>query len=173
MAEEWRPVVGYEGLYEVSDTGHVRRDGRILKPCLIAGYPTLSLFRAGVGRSKSVHRLVLEAFVGTAPEGTEANHKDGVRDNACLSNLEWVTHSENMKHSYAVLKRRTNFVPGSEHPLAKVTEDQVMEILRLGRLGYTQRELGRQFGLHWTSIGHILNGTKWTWLTNPAKEGAQ
>ena len=110
MAEEWRPVVGYEGLYEVSDAGRVRSlsrevrtgrgtrmvDGRILSPARgVGGYPVVSLSNGGA-RVRPVHRLVLEAFVGPRPAGTECCHGDGDPENNRLSNLRWDTHESNM-----------------------------------------------------------------------------
>ncbi len=105
--ERWRPVVGYEGAYEVSDLGRVRSldrvtdrgrkwRGRMMSPCPLQNdYVIVTLWREGKQRSPLVHRLVLAAFVGPAPDGHEALHRDGNRANNQLSNLAWGTHSEN------------------------------------------------------------------------------
>jgi hypothetical protein len=107
MPETWKPIPGYEGAYEVSDLGRVRSlarvtdrgrrwQGRLLTPCpLQNGYLIVTLWRDGRQRSPLVHRLVLLAFVGEGPEGTEVRHADGSRTNNALSNLSWGTHSEN------------------------------------------------------------------------------
>lgn len=114
MSETWRAVPGYEGLYEVSDHGRVRsvarkveqRNGRLLTVQSRAisqhdGGPRngchrrTRLFRDGQGRTVWVHRLVLEAFVGPAPEGTECCHNDGNPANNRLINLRWDTRQEN------------------------------------------------------------------------------
>ena len=109
--EQWRPVVGYEGAYEVSDHGRVRsltftqthkngtkriHQGRILTPDLGRRYPRVNLYRGGIARSGFIHCLVLEAFVGPRPEGAEACHADDDKTNAKLSNLRWDTRSENI-----------------------------------------------------------------------------
>ena len=120
--EEWKPVVGYEGLYEVSDAGRVRsltrmetsthwrtgtivqrrRDGRVLKPALdTGGYPYVNLYRMNRGGSKygeiaQIQRLVLEAFVGPRPDGMQACHNNGEQLDATLSNLRWDTREANM-----------------------------------------------------------------------------
>ena len=106
-AEQWKPVPGYEGLYEVSNLGRVRSldrtktnghkwKGRILKqPSLRSGYKLVSLWKNGKQKSALVHRLVLFAFVGAQPEGRETRHKDGNNSNNTLDNLSWGTPSEN------------------------------------------------------------------------------
>lgn len=113
MTENWRPVSGYEGAYEVSDQGRVRsldriaRDGkrlrgRVLRPFVMpTGHVRAVLVKDGVRRTLKVHRLVLQAFVGPAPEGTEALHRDGNAGNNTLSNLRWGTKSENSRDQIA------------------------------------------------------------------------
>ena len=111
QSTEWRPVVGYEGKYEVSEQGQVRSldryaragqhpsrlyPGRVLRLVpAVGGRVTVSLHLAGVQRTRLVHHLVLDAFVGLRPEGTEACHWDGDPTNNSLSNLRWDTHVEN------------------------------------------------------------------------------
>lgn len=108
--EEWRPVVNYEGYYEVSNMGRVRniarvdsnnhfKRSRILKTYSKARYESLYLSVDGTKERKSVHRLVAESFLGIS-EKQFVNHKDGNKHNNCLSNLECVTPSENNNHAY-------------------------------------------------------------------------
>jgi hypothetical protein len=110
-AEHWLPVVGYEGIYEVSDRGRIRTvprrvpckggktrqiNQRIKKPSLTkAGYLIIKLTRNHEDRSVSVHPLVLEAFVGPRPPGMECCHADGDKTNNALSNLRWDTKRAN------------------------------------------------------------------------------
>lgn len=106
-SERWFPVPGHEGSYEVSDHGRVRSldrrvpsgqdrtriaRGRILRPALTHGHPAVALGRE---RKEYVHTLVLQAFVGPAPEGMECCHGDGVRTNNYLGNLRWDTRLGN------------------------------------------------------------------------------
>lgn len=119
MQEEWRDVVGYEGLYEVSSRGRVRTVGsirersgsrgsltvheRIRKPHLTPkGYHRVQLSKDGVARNHLVHVLVAQAFIGCPDESDadQVNHKDGFKSNNCAENLEYVTQSENMLHAY-------------------------------------------------------------------------
>jgi hypothetical protein len=110
--EEWRPVVGYEGLYEVSSLGRVKslsrvvRKGdshrsvteRILRPGLHQrGYQTVSLWHNGKKSKRNIHQLVLAAFRGVCPEGQVACHNDGNPANNWLDNLRWDTQSNNLR----------------------------------------------------------------------------
>lgn len=121
MSEEWRPVVGYEGLYEVSDLGNVRSmarcvdNGRGWKRPYRAkekalqknnhGYLIVGLYSKGKAKLMSVHRLVAEAFIPNPENKAEVNHIDGNKTNNCVWNLEWATRTENACHSVNVLKK--------------------------------------------------------------------
>ena len=107
MSEEWKPIPGYEGSYEVSDIGRVRslnrldsrgrrRDGRLMKQTAAkSGHRFVSLCIDGVRRRWGVHTLVLEAFVGPRPTLHDSCHwNDDPTDNR-LANLRWGTRSEN------------------------------------------------------------------------------
>lgn len=116
--EKWLPIKGYEGLYEVSDKGNVRSidreivckngaikfiKGKMRKICHCSnGYVFVTLSKCNIIKEKLVHRLVMEAFVDSS--NLEVNHKDGDKTNNSLGNLEYVTHSENLEHSYRVLR---------------------------------------------------------------------
>lgn len=116
----WVPVVGYEGLYEVSDTGLIRAvervyfSGKPLRPMTIKsiilkpktdkdGYYHLGLRKNKVRKFKRVSRLVAEAFHPNPEHKRVVNHKDGFKWNNCVANLEWATLSENELHSYRSL----------------------------------------------------------------------
>ena len=120
--ESWKPIPSQPG-YEVSDLGRVRSvdrvvvaaassygpevhrryKGQILKPGKTpSGHLTVA---CGKGNSRSVHVLVLGAFVGPAPEGCECLHKDDVPDDNRLERLRWGTRSENMAEAWANGKR--------------------------------------------------------------------
>ena len=94
MSEEWRPVVGYEGLYEVSNLGRVRRVAYVLatyvgKRGSATNYCRVRIFNERGGKQRSVHSLVAAAFIGPRPSPLhEVNHKDGNPTNNTLENLE-------------------------------------------------------------------------------------
>lgn len=95
---EWRPVIGLEDRYEVSNDGLVRTKPRILKPWRIpTGHLAISL---GSRKRTYVHRLVAEAFLGN-PEGKPmVNHKNSNPTDNAVENLEWATASENLAHGW-------------------------------------------------------------------------
>ena len=102
--ETWKLVPGYDGKYEVSDQGQIRSyqrrpEGRILRPGRMpGGHLSVALGRKN---SQCVHKLVLLAFVGAAPDMHECLHINGDPADNRLSNLRWGTRSENMKDAYA------------------------------------------------------------------------
>lgn len=109
-AEEWRPVLGLEGLYEVSDLGRVRsfydRRGGVLharaEPLVLRQTVARRDYRTvGVGgRTRSVHALVLEAFVGPRPTGMQGAHLNGRPSDNRRANLMWATPAENTRHKW-------------------------------------------------------------------------
>lgn len=112
MKEIWKPISGYNGLYEVSNIGRVRSkqhgDWFIMKPYVNDnGYIVYRLSNNGKSKCKRVHRLMMEAFVGNDLENPIVNHKDGNKRNNTLSNLEWSTYAKNNKHA-----RDTGLNPG-------------------------------------------------------------
>lgn len=168
--EEWRPVVGLEGVYEVSSYGRVRRvlgsrgarAGRILVPRLSEdGYLYLGLHFDGKRLLRRVHRLVIEAYVGPRPPGCEVNHIDGIKLNAHYTNLEYVTRAENTQHAYDIgLKPR-----GAERRQSRLRDADVIEIRRLYRSGVTRcQALGDQFGVSHQTIRDIVKERKWRHL---------
>lgn len=108
MAEEriWRPVIDYEGLYEVSNYGEVRKvDGTMMNGNINSyGYRVVSLTKNGRKKDKKVHRLVAFAFVPTIDGKDYVNHKDGDKLNNYAGNLEWVTRGENNRHATTILQ---------------------------------------------------------------------
>lgn len=170
--ERWLPVVGYEGLYEVSDHGRVRSfvklaqgGGRNAVPGAHVlkgspgrmGYPVVTL---GVGESKRrhyVHALVLCAFVGPRPPRHECLHGDGVRTNNCVSNLRWGTRQENVDD----MVRHGNRPKGSSHPMAVLTEDDIRAIRTLRAGGLSQHKIGERLGVHRSTIASVDQGRSW------------
>ena len=111
VIEIFKPVSGYEGLYEVSDYGAVRSlyGGKVkyLKNAKHpTGYERISLFRDGKKKKFSVHRLVLEAFVGPIPAGMEIDHINGIKDDNRLVNLRVATPKENSNNPITAQKNR-------------------------------------------------------------------
>lgn len=103
--EQWKPIEGTDGKYEVSNLGHVRTKGK--RPGLLtltkqkSGY-RYAMIQLNNGKQKNcrVHRLVAEHFLPNPDNMKEVNHKDGNKDNNRADNLEWCTRSHNVKHSF-------------------------------------------------------------------------
>jgi HNH endonuclease/NUMOD4 motif-containing protein len=99
---KWKPVLGYESVYEASDEGQIRRidTGRILKPGRSkTDYLNVGLSKDGVIKHYSVHRLVAEAFLGKRPDGMFVNHINSIPSDNRPENLEYVTPKGNIEHS--------------------------------------------------------------------------
>ena len=133
IVEEWKDVVGFEGLYQVSSEGRVRSvstmytrtvygheltqshgSKRILNACDNGnGYLYVTLNKQRKKHNKYVHRLVAEAFLDGCDCGKQVNHKDHDRKNNNVSNLEWVTQQDNIQYSVPLMRhphddKRTN-----------------------------------------------------------------
>lgn len=103
--EEWRDVLGFEKLYQVSNLGNVRTVKRGEATVMSQeehwnGYLSVHLRNKGVERRVSVHRLVAEAFIPNPDGLRDVNHKNGIKTDNRVENLEWLSHSDNMKHAY-------------------------------------------------------------------------
>ena len=103
MSEEWRDVVGYEGLYQVSDQGRVKslkwNKERILKPSMDKdGYLLVTLCAGGKPKTLKVHRLVCEAFHENLENKSDVNHLNEIKTDNRASNLEWCTRRDNINH---------------------------------------------------------------------------
>ena len=95
--EEWRPVIGYEGLYEVSNTGKVRAKENkeqdwieLSTAVLMRGYPTILLNKNGIKKREKVHRLVAKAFIPNPLNKRVVEHKNKIKEDNSAENLEWV-----------------------------------------------------------------------------------
>lgn len=174
-------VVGFEG-YAVTEEGRVfslnyrkvkgkvkELKGRNIK----GGYLSVSIWKERKGHCMLIHRIVAEAFIPN-PEGKpEVNHKNGVKTDNRVENLEWVTPSENIRHSFysgfrktteaqreawrIINKNKTEEQKRCLH-LRKLTNEQVVEIREIYEAGgISQRSLAKMFGASQRSICAILN----------------
>lgn len=103
LSEEWKDVVGYEQTYQISNYGRIKNkktDDFLNPPITPNGYVRASLYKDSKSKNHMVHRLVAEAFIPNIKNKPLVNHKDGKKCNNIVSNLEWVTNSENQIHAY-------------------------------------------------------------------------
>lgn len=112
------------------------------------------------GRCVFIHRIIWETFMGKIPLGLEINHKDGIKSNNKLSNLEICTSSENQKHAY-----QTNLklpVIGEDHGQSKLLEIEVVKIKKmLIERRVFRREIAKLFGVSLSTINAINCGRLW------------
>ena len=125
MTEEWRPIEGYEGLYEVSNTGQVRsfdryvkysngrihlHKGKVLSPIKDRdGYLQVNLCYSGRINSIKIHRLVAQAFIPNPDNLPQVNHKDEVKTNNNVDNLEWCDSKYNNNFVNDIIKNHCHF----------------------------------------------------------------
>jgi len=137
--EIWKPVVGFEGLYEASSLGrikslpnYVRNSEKILRAHPTkCGYPSITLVKDKVKYTRTVHRLVATAFLGESD--LPVNHKDGSKLNNHIDNLEFVTASENMQHAIrnGLLKCNTYNIAESKRKRVVQIDKVTLEVIKV------------------------------------------
>jgi hypothetical protein len=168
--EVWLDVIGYEGLYEASNLGKVRRSysaphrslgipGGLLRPAIQkTGYYTVSLSNEGRVKTYKLSRLVLSAFCGSEPfDGAQAAHNDGNKANNKLTNLRWATSKENHKD----VERHNRRCRGENVHGAILTEDKVKQIRSRINLGERNTSISNDFGVSISTIHLIRHGRIW------------
>lgn len=161
---EWKPVIGYEMKYEVSSNGVVRNvvsKIEVRQHTNPDGYMELTLCMEGKQRWFKVHRLVAEAFIGSCPIGKEVNHKDRIRFNNRWDNLEYVTHSENLRHAS---RNGAKFgAPGEKNGNAILNKILVRKIRKEHESGAfkSYADLSRHLGVAYHLVRWVVNGTTW------------
>lgn len=168
MNEIWKPVVGYEGLYEVSNQGRVRSldrsvihkdgqmfvKGRILKPGKYRNrYYNVNLWKKGKMTNKTVHRLVAEAFIPNPDNKPCIDHINAVKTDNRIENLRWVTYSENRLNP--ITNEIHKFSHGN-HPVAQYSLDG-----ELIAVYPSISEAARQTGFNMTTIRFCCNGGRY------------
>lgn len=146
MTSEWKHMPGYEGYYEVSSKGSVRRTGKgkALVPYICkGGYEHVGLCVKNKVKHFPIHRCVLLAFIGKPADGQEACHNNGVRRDNRLENLRWGTRAEN--HADKALHGTQQV--GVRNPNAKYSDEIVSAIRALTAAGFDRAAIARVIGV--------------------------
>ena len=178
MTEIWKDVPGYEGVYKISNLGRVlslkwagkhgaHPDGLIRKQRTDnCGYKYVNLCNHCKHKRMSVHRLVAMAFIPNPDNLPQVNHKDEVRDNNHVDNLEWCTVVYNQNYGHRREKTSANST-GSKNANAILTEKDVLEIRRdyiPGDKDFCKRKLAEKYGVSYVTITKIVTGQLWKHL---------
>lgn len=159
MVEQWRDIPCYEGFYQASTFGNIKRlyksgKEKILKPSLKTnGYLIVSLSKNNTRKSFDVHRLVAQVFIPNTENKSQVNHKNGIKTDNRVENLEWITPLENMSH--AVSMGLT--AQGEKNRLAKIS-NELAKFIRENPDNLTGRQLASMFNLKPQSITQIQTG---------------
>lgn len=151
--EEWRPIDGFPN-YQISKKGLIKSitTGHLLRPRNCRGYDRVTIYKNGHRTDKFVHNLVGETFLINPERKKEINHIDGNKRNNDVSNLEWCTRSENLKHAFSTnLKKPTGGLSAKK-----------LRVLETGKIYDSSYECARDMGLNQGHINHCLRGERKT-----------
>lgn len=172
-AEIWKPIEGFEGVYEISSLLRIRslpktevycgrkRGNIITTKISIGGYVRVSL-RLPRKKNKMylLHRLFATAFIPNLENKPFINHKNSIRHDNRIENLEWCTHSENNKHAHDTGRQKV--YTGEHHHQSKLTKSQVDAVRSKYSYGkYTITMLSNEFGMSRYAIQAILSNKTW------------
>lgn len=176
MKEIFVDIKGYEGLYQVSNFGRVKslpspiklphggfgmRKEKFLKPGTIKGYLGVVLTKDSINKGFSVHRLVATAFINNPENKEQVNHINSIKKDNRVENLEWVTRSENLIHSY-----NAGTHPSKEGILngrSKLTENQIVEIKKEAlNSNINTIKLWEKYNVSRSTINRIVSGETWS-----------
>lgn len=163
--ECWKWVKGYENLYKISNFGRVKSFHKMNERLLITypnrlGYPVITLAKNKIHKLVTVHRLVAGAFIRNPQQKKLVNHKNGVKADNRVNNLEWCTQSENISHSYRTGLQKP--LIGSQASWSKVNEKQVIQMRKkFAKGGYTYKRIGQEYGLKTVAAFQIIKRVNW------------
>lgn len=176
--ESWRPIDGYDGLYEVSNRGRVRswstRGSHLRIPATKPHLVSIEVNRRGAcsvtlqrgrdhhRRGVLVHHLVMAAFIGPRQKGQLIRHLDGNAQNNRLENLSYGTQADNMADAL----RHGTTARGNKLPQAKLDDEKVMDIRRRFSAGETIKTLALEYGVSWASCQDVVLGVSWRHVGN-------
>lgn len=175
--EIWKDIPQFEGIYQISNLGRMKsltqsfiskKDGRkwtikgkILKtPLSSTGYPRKICKHNGISKGFKIHRLVASTFIPNPKNKPFINHKNGIKTDNTVSNLEWCTHKENMDH--ALKNGLLKILSGENHKSSKLTWKQVDEIRnKYKKNTYGYKALAQEYNVTPPNIKSIIENKTW------------
>jgi hypothetical protein len=161
---EWRTIADFPR-YSVSARGHVRRDakargaraGHLLRHGLSHGYPVVLLRRDGHKAVLSVHSLVAKAFIGPIANGRCVNHKNGIKEDNSIENLEIISPAQNCAHAASTGLSAS----GERHGMSRLTRVSVAEIRAARAMGAKLADIAAAHGVGVPCVSQICSGKSW------------
>lgn len=154
-------IYPHDNNYEVSSLGNIKRvggKGKLLsKTDCGCGYLRVGLSKKNIASVVYIHRMVLETFTGKRPDGMECNHKNGIKYDNRLKNLEWVTAKQNKKHAIKL----GLYAYGEKQGRAKLKNKQIVEIRKLFKQGFSPKQLSIKFNVTRRNIQLIIDKKTW------------
>jgi len=159
MKERWKAIALFPN-YAVSNWGRIRGPRKMLRRCWTKkGYATVSLFKAGKHFTRTIHRLVAEAFIPNPLGLPTVNHKDGVKARCRVTNLEWASYSQQEKHALTLGLKRPP--AGSRNGRAMLGTQDVKRIRLLISSGRSQKSVADEYGITPQTVSKIVHGVRW------------
>ncbi len=161
----WKPIPGFNGRYEVSNTGVVKRlahkNGKhsfekIINQHVSNGYMSVNILY----RKYSVHRLVAMAFISNPEKKPQINHKNGIKVDNSVKNLEWCTVKENSDHAWKT-GLIINCPFGEEKSQSKLTNNDVLKIRKLLKKGALQKDIVKKYNVSQATVSFIKTRKAW------------
>lgn len=171
--EIWKDVLGYEGLYQVSNIGRIKsmaryivcgHGGRNKRETILKnqthpqGYPQIELNVGGKFRLIKIHRLVAESFLPNPNGLLVVNHINGIKEDNRVENIEWCTHQHNIIHAVKTGLRKVG--RGEKSGNVKLKESDIPQIRALVKTN-SQRNVAKMFGVTQGTVQSILKGKTW------------
>lgn len=168
--EVWKDIIGYEGLYQVSNFGRVKSlqrkasgrknivNERMLKPQFNGEYYHFGISKNGIQKIVLIHRIVASHFIPNPENKPEVNHLNG--DKSCNEdwNLAWATEKENCKHAREVLNKKPGTGIWNQR---KLTEAMVVDILAMYNTGSSQVEIAKNYNITKRNINDVIKRRIW------------
>lgn len=177
--EVWKDIPGFEGFYQASDLGRFRalnraivrsngiienKPGRILKNNYYSnGYIQLILYVDKIRSNFIAHRVIAEIFIPNPNNKDTVNHKNGIKNDLRVSNLEWCTRSENSCHAYRTGLSKANPKKGEDNSRTKLTNLEALEIRRTYRPGKVNKPVFEKYKdkISKSGFNKIARGETW------------